>query len=178
MAIGLCALFLLPAYFIVPSYVKPLLASVQTLLVASFYVILVAAGLVVVLVVALVAEKAYRRWVLGQLPPSSSSSTGPSRLGEAGPDEGPEALKRARRFTREARMDAVAERVIASFEQTTVGRELKRRTHTQTGSTPAKSTAAGKAGGAESIELRDLRSSRPTAATTARRRTPPPLPQR
>lgn len=187
-AIVLVVLFILPAYFLLPSYVRPLVGSVKTLLVSTVYVTLFAAALSIVLVIALVGEKAYRRWWLGQSP--AQVGTRPTRLGQASHDEGPEALKRARRFTREARMDAVAERVIESFEQTSIGRELVRRRNRRsaTKATPAatsatSTTAAGPARRAgatqeEAFELKDLSSNRTTGVSTARRRTPPPLPSR
>ncbi|GAA5981689.1 hypothetical protein JCM10908_004567 [Rhodotorula pacifica] len=174
------------AYFLLPSYVKPFFSSVTALLTSILYVTAFALVLVCVLVLALVAEKAYRRWWLGQAPPPGGAT--PGRLGEAAPNEGPEALRRARRFTREARMDAVAEKVIESFEQTSIGRELVRRRNKRnaaksstggTASATTKKRSGGQVGG-EAYELRDMgsSSSTTTARTTARRRTPPPLPAR
>lgn len=193
MAVVLCALFLLPVYFLVPSYVQPFIGSVAALVTSVLYVTAFALVLVCALVVALVGEKAYRRFWLGQVPPPSTNA-GTSQtnrlVGDAAPDEGPDALRRARRFTREARMDAVAERVIESFEQTSIGRELVRRRNKR--SAAAKSAASSSSSarhlgpergrnqvGGEAYELSDMgTSSSVSARTTARRRTPPPLPAR
>ncbi|GAA5871051.1 hypothetical protein JCM3774_005098 [Rhodotorula dairenensis] len=183
----LCTLVLLPAYFLLPSYVRPLFGSVTALVTSILYVTAFALVLAGALVVALVAEKAYRRWWLGQVPSGPARDPLASRVGDASAGEGPDALRRARRFTREARMDAVAERVIESFEQTSIGRHLVRRRNKRNAAArtaPAgthkshKSPAQGVIGG-ESYELHDLASAGGgTARTTARRRTPPPLPAR
>lgn len=195
MAVVLCALFLLPVYFLVPSYVQPFVGSVAALVTSILYVTAFGLVLAGALVVALVAEKAYRRFWLGQVPPPSSTGAGTARtgrlVGDATPDEGPDALRRARRFTREARMDAVAERVLESFEQTSIGRELVRRRNKRGAKTATASSSSSSrqplgqdrrgrdqvAG--EAYELSDMgTSSSVSARTTARRRTPPPLPAR
>ena len=192
MAVVLCALFLLPVYFLVPYYVQPFVGSVAALVTSLLYVTAFGLVLVGALVVALVGEKAYRRFWLGQVPPPSTDAgtAQTNRLvGDAAADEGPDALRRARRFTREARMDAVAERVIESFEQTSIGRELVRRRNkrnaaaAKTASSSSRRHLGQERGrdqvGGEAYELSDMgTSSGVSARTTARRRTPPPLPAR
>ena len=192
MAVVLCALFLLPVYFLVPYYVQPFVGSVAALVTSLLYVTAFGLVLVGALVVALVGEKAYRRFWLGQVPPPSTDAgtAQTNRLvGDAAADEGPDALRRARRFTREARMDAVAERVIESFEQTSIGRELVRRRNkrnaaaAKTASSSSRRHLGQERGrdqvGGEAYELSDMgTSSSVSARTTARRRTPPPLPAR
>ena len=158
------------------------------LVTSLLYVTAFALVLVGALVVALVGEKAYRRFWLGQVPPSPSTDAGTAqanrRVGDAAPDEGPDALRRARRFTREARMDAVAERVIESFEQTSIGRELVRRRNKRNAASSSSRRHLGQERGrdqvgGEAYELSDIGTSRSVSArTTARRRTPPPLPAR
>ncbi|TKA54326.1 hypothetical protein B0A53_03419 [Rhodotorula sp. CCFEE 5036] len=175
-------------YFLVPYYVQPFVGSVAALVTSLLYVTAFALVLVGALVVALVGEKAYRRFWLGQVPPSPSTDAGTAqanrRVGDAAPDEGPDALRRARRFTREARMDAVAERVIESFEQTSIGRELVRRRNKRNAASSSSRRHLGQERGrdqvgGEAYELSDIGTSRSVSArTTARRRTPPPLPAR
>ena len=187
MAVVLCALFLLPVYFLVPYYVQPFVGSVAALVTSLLYVTAFALVLVGALVVALVGEKAYRRFWLGQVPPPSTDAgtAQTNRLvGDAAADEGPDALRRARRFTREARMDAVAERVIESFEQTSIGRELVRRRNKRNAASSSSRRHLGQERGrdqvgGEAYELGDMgTSSGVSARTTARKRTPPPLPPR
>ncbi|BGO99504.1 Voltage gated chloride channel domain-containing protein [Rhodotorula toruloides ATCC 204091] len=150
------SVFLLPAYFFLPTFLRPLIESSRALAKSLAFVLLAALLFLLVLVAALVGEKAYRRWVLGVRPPSEAE-----RVGVVGPDASPEERRRAKRFSRESKMDAVAEKVIDKLEASSVGKLLRRK-------------GKGRSSRSGDVELKDLRGS--AAATTARRRTPPPPP--
>ncbi|BGP39863.1 hypothetical protein JCM10449v2_003818 [Rhodotorula kratochvilovae] len=154
----LLAVFLLPAYLFLPSLLAPLVSTARAVL--SSLLFLLGGSLVILLAlgVALTAEKAYRRWVRGERPPPPADDG----VAVAGEGAGADAERRARRFTRESRMDAAAERVIERLEQSSVGRLVRRKV---------------KGGKAETgdVELKELRRG---AATTGVRREPPPLPPR
>lgn len=149
------SVFLLPAYFFLPTFLRPLIESTRALAKSLAFVLVATLLFLLVLVAALVGEKAYRRWVLGVRPPTEAE-----RVGAVGPDATPDERRRAKRFSRESRMDAAAEKVIDKLEASSVGKLLRRQ-------------GKGKATRSGDVELKDMRGS---AATTARRRTPPPPP--
>ncbi|GAA6049645.1 hypothetical protein JCM3770_005051 [Rhodotorula araucariae] len=156
---ALLAVFVLPAYLVLPSLLAPLVSSVRAVLSSLLFILGASLVLVVALGVALTAEKAYRRWVLGERPPPAAIDG----VGVASPGASADAQRRARRFTRESRMDAAAERVIERLEQSHVGRMVRRR------------VKGGTAREAGDVELNELKRG---AATTGVRREPPPLPPR
>ncbi|GAA5860039.1 hypothetical protein JCM1840_001852 [Sporobolomyces johnsonii] len=112
---------------------------------------------------ALVGEKAYRRFYLGEKPDDDSS------VGTASPADSLDAQRRAKRFTREARMDAAAEKLVDKLEASGVGKLFRRKGR------KARDKANAQATDHDEVEMEDLRGQ---GTSTGIRRTPPPLPPR
>ncbi|GAA6010725.1 hypothetical protein JCM11491_002916 [Sporobolomyces phaffii] len=130
-------------------------------LVFTLVILLVVGG------VALVGEKAYKRFALGQKPASAGGRD--DSIARAGPGASIDEQRRARRVTRETRMEQAAEKVVDKLEATGVGK-LFRRKHATT-SRKGKEKATNQ----DEVELDDLRGQGTSSGIT---RAPPPLPRR
>ncbi|GAA5928239.1 uncharacterized protein JCM15063_003829 [Sporobolomyces koalae] len=150
LALGLLLIFSLPLAYLFPSTFN----SFFQLFVSLWRTILWLGFTLVVLVIvggtALVGEKAYKRFVLGQAPSTTDDS-----IGRVAPGASQDEMRRARRVTRETRMEQAAEKVVDKLEATGVGKLFRRRPHTGAG-TPSRKGKE-KAVNQDDVELDELR---------------------
>ncbi|CEQ40391.1 SPOSA6832_01999 [Sporobolomyces salmonicolor] len=157
----LLAAFAAPVVLFWPSsFFQPLLDVFDSVLSALFWLTVTVLAVLVVGALALVGEKAYRRVYLGERPDDAS------RVSTASPTDPADAQRRAKRFTREARMDAAAEKLVDKLEASRVGKLFRRKGR--------KARDQAKANEDE-VELDDLRGQGTSTGVT---RIPPPLPPR
>ncbi|GAA6062901.1 hypothetical protein JCM10212_004350 [Sporobolomyces blumeae] len=165
--LGLLVLVSLPLAFLFPSTFSSFVQLSKTLWTTVVWLVLTLVVLVVVGTVALVGEKAHKRFVLGEHRPTSSD-----HFASAGPDATPDEVRRARRVARETRMEAAAEKVVDSIEATGVGKLFRRKTKA---ASAARDKGKGKAVEQDAVELDVLGDKGTSSGIT---RAPPPLPPR
>ncbi|GAA5878881.1 hypothetical protein JCM16303_007218 [Sporobolomyces ruberrimus] len=167
LALGLLVIFSLPLAYLFPST----FASFAQLFVSLWRTILwLLFTLTILLLVggaALVGEKAYKRFALGQRPPSP----GGDNIGSVQPGASIDEQRRAKRVTRETRMEEVAEKVVDKLEATGVGKLFHRKGKSTTSSRKGKEKALNQ----DEVELDDSRGQGTSSGIT---RAPPPLPHR
>ncbi|GAA5980571.1 hypothetical protein JCM11641_006685 [Rhodosporidiobolus odoratus] len=159
----LFTIFALPAAFFLPTFFTSLLEGLRELFLSLIWVIGGIVALVTLLAVALIGEKAVRRWK-GEGPGSPTISTSQTKSDDAWLDHA------KKREVKVSNFEEAAEKVIDKLETTGVGKLLRRKVR---GS--RKSHGGQKLNEGEGVELREMRGD---AASTGIRRTPPPLPPR
>ncbi|GAA5967917.1 hypothetical protein JCM3765_001786 [Sporobolomyces pararoseus] len=160
--LGFCSLplaYLFPSTF--ASFFQLFVSLWRTILWLVFTLVI----LIVVGGVALVGEKAYKRFVLGQKRVGEDG-----RIGSVQPGASIDEQSRAKRVTRENRVEEAVEKVVDKLEATGVGKLSHRKPHS-TMSRKGKEKALNQ----DEVELDDLRGQSVSSGIT---RAPPPLPPR
>jgi hypothetical protein len=165
LALGLLVIFSLPLAYLFPSTFSSFFQLFVSLWRTILWLVFTLVILLTVGGIALVGEKAYKRFALGQKPHQGSDDKFGSVQSGASLDE----QRRAKRVTRETRMEQAAEKVVDKLEATGVGKLFHRKTATKSRKGKEKATNQ------DEVELDDLRKSGTSSGIS---RAPPPLPPR
>lgn len=163
LSLGLLLLFSLPLAYLFPATFASFAQLFYTLWTTILWLIFTLVVLVLTAGTALIGEKAYKRFALGQRPDD--------RIGEVSEGASIDEQRRAKRVTRENRMEQAAEKVVDKLEATGVGKLFRRHGAGVKSSRKGKEKAANQ----DEVELDDLRSRGTSSGIT---RAPPPLPPR
>jgi len=163
LSLGLLIVLSLPLAYLFPGTFNSFVQLFYTLWTTLLWLIFTLVVLVLVVGTALVGEKAYKRFSLGIRPDDRLGSIGASI------DE----QRRARRVTRENRMEQAAEKVVDKLEATGVGKLFRRKGK---GSSSGSRKGKEKAVNQDEVELDDLKEGQGTSSGITR--APPPLPPR
>lgn len=158
LSLGLLIVLSLPLAYLFPGTFNSFIQLFYTLWTTLLWLIFTLVVLVLVVGTALVGEKAYKRFSLGIRPISEGASIDEQR--------------RAKRVTRENRMEQAAEKVVDKLEATGVGKLFRRKGK---GSSSVSRKGKEKAVNQEEVELDDLKGQGTSSGIT---RAPPPLPPR
>ncbi|GAA5844374.1 hypothetical protein JCM3766R1_006372 [Sporobolomyces carnicolor] len=169
LALGLLVVFSLPLAYLFPE--TSLFQLFASLLRTALWLALTLAVLVLVGGLALVGEKAYKRFTRPDDPNptatraamATAAAADPARIGAVSPQASREELARLKRVTRESRMEEAAEKVVDKLEATGLGTLFRRRR-------PRVQDPG------EAVELRELRGH--DGVSSGITRAPPPLPPR
>lgn len=172
LALGLLVVFSLPLAYLFPE--TSLFQLFASLLRTALWLALTLAVLVLVGGLALVGEKAYKRFTRPDDPnptatraatatATATAAADPARIGAVSPRASREELARLKRVTRESRMEEAAEKVVDKLEATGLGTLFRRRR-------PRVQDPG------EAVELRELRGH--DGVSSGITRAPPPLPPR
>jgi len=166
LSLGLLIVLSLPLAYLFPGTFNSFIQLFYTLWTTLLWLIFTLVILVLVVGTALVGEKAYKRFSLGIRPP------GDDRIGSISEGASIDEQRRAKRVTRENRMEQAAEKVVDKLEATGVGKLFRRKGK---GASSASRKGKEKAVNQDEVELDDLRSLGTSSGIT---RAPPPLPPR
>ncbi|GAA5910769.1 uncharacterized protein JCM6883_000308 [Sporobolomyces salmoneus] len=166
LALSLLALFSLPLAYLFPSTFSSFFQLFVSLWRTILYLLITLLVLLFVGGIALVGEKAYKRFS-----GKGKRIDDGGRIGSVTEGATEEEMRRAKRVNRETRMEQAAEKVVDKLEATGVGRLFQRKSRTVTSTTSRKGKEKA-VNQDEGFELREL------GVSSGVSRAPPPLPSR